>query len=155
MIEIKPTRDASMLACLNETAQNLHAALHPSIFKKYERNSVTLALADMLNSAHCEAFVAKMNGIAAGYMLVLWRNVEENAFHNAYSTLHIDQIAVLEEFRGKGVGSALMHFAEGRAKNKGVFKIELDHWTNNEKAAFFFRKNGYELVKERRMKILD
>lgn len=155
MIEIKSTRDASLLACLNETAQNLHASLHPAIFKKFDRNAITLALADMLNSGNYEAFVAKVNGIAAGYILVLWRNVEENAFHNAYSTLYIDQIAVIDAFRGMGVGAALMNFAEEKAKSKGVFRIELDHWTNNEKAAFFFRKNGFELVKERRAKILD
>ncbi len=155
MIEIKSTRDASMLACLNETAQNLHAQLHPAIFKKFDRNAITQAIAEMLSSNEYEAFVAKMGGIAAGYMLIRWHKIEENAFHYAYSTLYIDQIAVLEEFQTKGIGAALMHHAENYAKSKQVFKVELEHWSNNERAAFFFKKNGYDLVKERRAKTMD
>lgn len=155
MIEISSTQDASMLADLNESAQNLHAALHPSIFKKFNHNAMSKAIAQMLTTPDYEAFVARVNGIAAGYMIVFWRHIDESAFHYAYKTLYIDQIAVMDDFKNCGVGSALLAFAEQLAQKANVNRVELDHWSNNERAAVFFKNKGFELIKERRLKTIN
>lgn len=66
--------------------------------------------------------------------------VEENA-----ETLRLRQMAVLNDLQGKGIGRALMNFAENLARDRG-FKTMSMHARKN--TAGFYEKMGYKITSE-------
>jgi ribosomal protein S18 acetylase RimI-like enzyme len=154
MIHITETKDALLIASLNEDVQNLHAEIHPEMFKRYNKTAMEQAIAEMMKDPDCRAFVAMKDAVAIGYILLFIREAKENAFHYTIRSLYIDQIAALPGQRRSGAGKLLMEQAEKPAKELDIKKLELDHWSANTVAAAYFRKNGYELCKERLCKFI-
>ncbi|HET9111634.1 MAG TPA: GNAT family N-acetyltransferase [Ktedonobacterales bacterium] len=60
--------------------------------------------------------------------------------------LHVDSLWVHDDYRGRGVGSALMRYAEEVARARGIANIHLE--TTTFQALPFYRKLGYELFGE-------
>ena len=60
-------------------------------------------------------------------------------------TVRLRQMAVLNDLQGKGVGSALMHFAENLARDRGYKRITM-HARKN--ALGFYEKMGYKQIGE-------
>ena len=54
-------------------------------------------------------------------------------------------IAVLAEYRGQGVGQALLHAALNKAKEIGLTRIELTVREKNESAIALYKKFGFEI----------
>ena len=153
MITISETRDHTLVATLNEEVQTLHAQLHPGRFKPYDKLAITEAMKHFLQKDDYKAYVAYHNGEPAGSMVCYIKEVEENAFHYHIKTLYIDQLSVLQKFRGLGIGRLLLQQAEQLAGELGIQKLELDHWSANTVAAQYFRRNGYALHREQLAKI--
>jgi ribosomal protein S18 acetylase RimI-like enzyme len=154
MITIQPTKDHKAIAALNEEVQNLHARIHPDLFKPHNPTAMEAALQVMLSDANSRCYLARENGLDVGYALFFIKEIKENAFHYAINTLYIDQISVLSSHRKSGVGALLMQQAEKLAAENSIRRIELDHWSANTVAASYFRKNGYSLCKERLVKFI-
>ena len=66
--------------------------------------------------------------------------VEENS-----RTIRLRQMAVLNNLQGKGIGRAIMNFAENIARDRG-YKILSMHARKN--AIGFYEKMGYKVVGE-------
>jgi ribosomal protein S18 acetylase RimI-like enzyme len=66
--------------------------------------------------------------------------VEENP-----ETVRLRQMAVLNDLQGKGIGRALMSFAENLARDRGYKKMSMHARKNTVK---FFEKMGYRPVGE-------
>ena len=56
---------------------------------------------------------------------------------------HVADLAVADEARKMGVGSALMRAAEAWARKRGFAVLSLDVWSTNERALAFYRRMGY------------
>ena len=149
MVQLKETRDIELLAALNEEVQQLHHRMHPHIFKSFDHKAIAAALRLFFEDRSCRAFVAWAGDKAAGYIITFVKQVKENAFHYSRCYVYVDQVAVLEQFQKQGVGELLLLKAEEIAKELSIDTLELDHWTSNIVAAAYFRKQGYELRKER------
>jgi diamine N-acetyltransferase len=148
MITLQTTTDHRLIAQLNEEVQQLHVRLHPKVFKPYDKSSIETALEKMMTNPDCYAFVAKLGEIPVGYLVMMVKRIPESAFTFARESLYIDQIGVLSNYRKTGVGSILLEKAEQFAKELGISRIELDHWTTNTVAAAYFRSKGYTLYRE-------
>ena len=155
MISLSQTKDHKCIAQLNLHVQNLHAKIHPEIFKPHNLINVENALKTFLKDPCCHCYLASEDYIYVGYALFYIREIKETAFQYSKRTLYIDQICVLPEHQKKGVGQLLMEQAEKLAQETGISKIELDHWSANVNATNYFRKNGYQLCKETLFKIID
>lgn len=57
--------------------------------------------------------------------------------------LNIHDLAVLPEFRGKGVGRALLQAAEDRARRKGCCKLTLEVQEDNARARKLYQRFGF------------
>ncbi|MGF6838936.1 ribosomal protein S18 acetylase RimI-like enzyme [Paraburkholderia youngii] len=57
----------------------------------------------------------------------------------------IGSVAVLEQIRGRGVGSSLIKLAEEWARKQGATDIRLAVWEFNEQAVNLYRELGYEI----------
>jgi len=154
MITISENRDARLIASLNADVQNLHAALHPTLFKPHEQAAMETALQSFLADPNCRVYVAHQDGEAIGYAIYLIRELPDNAFHYALRSLYLDQLSVLPAHRKSGVAAALLKAGERLAAELGISRLELDHWSANVVAAAYFRKQGYQLCKERMYKLV-
>lgn len=154
MITIEETRDYELVACLNEQVQNLHHYLHPAIFKAFNQEAAANAIKQFFSDPGCKAYLAMKENEVAGYVIVFIREAKENPFHYTIRSVYIDQICVLEQYRGMGIGKLLIQRAEELAKESGINTVELDHWSSNQLAAKRFRQAGYTLVKERLSKLI-
>ncbi len=88
-----------------------------------------------------EELLAEKNNLMIGafedeQMLGCCMLVEENA-----ETVRLRQMAVVNDIQGKGVGKALMQFAENLARDRGYHTITM-HARKN--AIPFFEKMGYK-----------
>src|SRR5687768_17476782 len=112
MIKITSTKDAKLIAQLNEEVQNLHAAMHPEIFKQHNAAAMEQSIEVMLHDPNAFCYVASEENVPIGYILILIKEIQENAFHYGFRKVYIDQICVLSEHRKAGVGKLLLQQAE-------------------------------------------
>lgn len=73
--------------------------------------------------------VADVGGTIAG--LIFWRND------------FVDAVHVVEAFQGKGIGKALMAYAESEMKRAGFAQARLETDTFNERSHAVYRSLGY------------
>ena len=58
--------------------------------------------------------------------------------------LNVHDLAVLPEYRGSGVGRALLQAAEDRARQKGCCKLTLEVQDDNTRARTLYRRFGFD-----------
>ena len=61
---------------------------------------------------------------------------------NDRTTLYIDDLCVLEECRGKHIGSAIYQHILRYAKQRGCYNVTLNVWACNESAMKFYESMG-------------
>lgn len=87
-----------------------------------------------------DAFLAFVDGVPAGYALVL----ETYSSFLAMPTLYLEDIFVLPEFRGRKAGSALFRAMVSEAKHRGCGRMEWVVLDWNTGAQEFYRRFGAE-----------
>ena len=68
---------------------------------------------------------------------------------------YLDEVAVVESFRGQGVGRLLMAGAHEWIAAQGVKEIELNVWELNTGAIAFYKELGYQPLRRGLRFILD
>ncbi len=154
MINIVETTDYNLLARLNEEIQTLHNVLLPKIFKPYEQEAVIGFFKTSLNNENATAFVAFENDAPVGYVLLFIMNIPSNPFQYSRSYILIDQISVLQKYRGKGIGKQLLGASYAFAKAHYIEHLELNHWTLNDSARKFFSHHQFEYYNEKMWKAI-
>ncbi|MEM1578501.1 MAG: ribosomal protein S18-alanine N-acetyltransferase [Archaeoglobaceae archaeon] len=84
-----------------------------------------------------DLFVAEIGGKVVGYVVTM----DVDKF-----TGKIVSIAVRKEFRGKGIGEALMRRAIEKLKMRGKQKIALEVRVSNKVAQQLYKKLGFKIV---------
>ena len=64
------------------------------------------------------------------------------------SALHVNTLWVDEEFRSCGIGRALLRKAREIARSRGLDRLGLFVWPENDRALAFYRKNGFRVSRE-------
>lgn len=115
--------------------------------------------------AHRVTYIAELDGEVAGTMILysgkeaphLDRNLSAWLEEKGAKITHIDAeslpdelyintISVNPRFRGNGIGTQLLHYAETVAKQQGMEKLALNVETGKEKAIRLYERVGYEIV---------
>lgn len=92
---------------------------------------------------------AEKNGVVCDYETFAFTAYEDNRVvgvikgHSYYNEVHIGDLIVLEEFRGKHIGTRLMEAVEKHFYNKGFEIMTLT--TYGFQAPEFYRKCGFEV----------
>jgi GNAT superfamily N-acetyltransferase len=125
--------------------QNLHAELHPDVFKRPQREDFAVSFFDnMLADSTITVFIAEEAGQALGYILCKLIEREEGPFTYARRYLLVDQISVRPSARRHGLGAALIEQVVALGKELNLRQIQLDSWDFNVSAHQFFEHNGFE-----------
>lgn len=154
-LSIEQTTDANLLAQLNQHVQNLHHQWYPHLFKPFHEANISAFFSEILLKSEVTAFVAKTENEAIGFVMVFQKTYPENPFKYTYTSLYIDQIGVTSHYQSKGVGKALIKHVEAFAQEKGITRLETDHWSKNQKAAAFFKAHGFGYSKLMASKSLE
>lgn len=92
---------------------------------------------------------SEKNGVVCGYETFAFTANEDNKVvgvikgHSAYNEVHIGDLIVLEQYRGKGIGTKLLEAVEKHFENKGFEIITLS--TYDFQAPEFYKKYGFEV----------
>jgi RimJ/RimL family protein N-acetyltransferase len=79
------------------------------------------------------------NGKLVGYLIAIGGSVKRTK-HSAYLV-----IGILEEYRGRGIGSSLSQRLEEWAINSNISRLELTVVTQNEAGIALYKKSGFEI----------
>ncbi|MCG8329642.1 MAG: GNAT family N-acetyltransferase [Chitinophagales bacterium] len=101
---------------------------------------------EMLNAGFNEnpkfgALIARYNGEVAGYLSFTWNY----SIWNGGNYMNMDDLFVLEAFRGKRVGEQLMLHAKGICETNKINSIRWEVESNNSKAISFYSKLGAKM----------
>lgn len=96
-----------------------------------------------------ELFISEIHGRVGGFLCINHHEPEEYAqihWSSHQTPLVLHRMAVASEFRGRGIGSVLLGFAEEFARKNGVTYLRSDTNSLNPKMNALFQKMGYSFV---------
>jgi GNAT superfamily N-acetyltransferase len=124
----------------------------------YEKkpNAVVATEQDLLRDAfgpqpRFRALIAERNGEAAGYASFFY-------FYSTYqgkSALFLEDLFVLDQFRGNGIGMALLSAVAKLAVDEGCFGLRWEVLDWNHPAIEFYEKLGATFLNERKVVAFD
>lgn len=147
MIRIGAEKDFDAVNSLRLEVNALHVKGEPQIFKGFTE-PMQEYLKEYFDSANKILLVYEENGIVCGYAML--EIVEKPERPHAYASkfLHIEELGVAKNFRGKGIGRSLIAKTKEIAREKGLSEVELDVWAFNESAVKFYHDLGFETYRE-------
>ncbi len=89
-------------------------------------------------------FVAEVAGAVAGFAAVQAKVANEDKDEEPYEFAYISDLAVLERFRNRGIGRALIAGAEAFAREKGASWLRISVLARNEIARSLYKRSGFE-----------
>ncbi len=89
-------------------------------------------------------FVAEVDGAIAGFSVVQARVPNEDKDEEPYEFAYISDLAVLEGFRNRGIGRALIAGAEAFAREKGASWLRISVLARNEVARSLYERSGFQ-----------
>ena len=123
------------------SAEDAHVIARLNLLFNGENETAEAIAARMSDPACVEMVIlAKIYGDTVGFALV--RVVPTILYGSPHAEL--TELYVMEEYRQRGIASALIAFAETLAAQKGARSILIQTGNNNTPALFLYRKNGYE-----------
>ena len=111
-------------------------------------------LFSLMESSDTPIFVAVEEDKVLGYCFCQVQVTEKNPVLEDRLCLYIDDLCVLEDCRGKHIGSALYNEVVRYAKMRKCHAITLNVWEGNEAARAFYDKMGFAPQKTVMEKVL-
>ena len=142
MLELATLSDRSAVNALAKQVHQLHVAWRPDLYEMVEelyseerfQEAVRLRL----------LYVAKLNGIAAGYVSLKIRDYDWPGVVRR-KVMFLDEFAVEETFRGHGIGTAMMEEVHALARAFGCTDLQLGVYPQNDDAVGFYQKCGFTI----------
>ena len=94
----------------------------------------------LLAHAKASSYKIEEGGRLQAYAMMLWRKGSR--------TGHLYSIVTHPDYQGRGLGGALLSKLEAEAMERGCTRIRLEVRADNDTAVSFYRRRGYEVVKE-------
>ncbi len=91
--------------------------------------------------------VVKLNGKVVGYEMNRLERGLSNFGFNFVKKGHVVSIAVLEEHRNRGLGTALLNESMKKIKENGCSEIYLEVRTSNDPALKLYSKLGFTIIR--------
>lgn len=142
--EYRP-EDAAQLEARNVELQDFQRRIDP-----YQLDGQTLApryvayMFERCAETDGKVFVAELDGQVVGFISV-WAKVKATAIEEeAYEFAYVSDLAVMPDYRGRGIGKALLRAAEDYAVEQGATILRLGVLAKNEVARKLYHDYGFE-----------
>jgi len=100
---------------------------------------------------HIVSYLIKNEDVTIGFYRV---QLNKKPNFTKGSVLFIDPIYIIKKFRNKGIGKKIITEIEDFAKSNNYVNIMLNVWSFNENATSFYSKNGFENLRETKIKTI-
>ena len=139
MLQLARPFDREQVECIAKQVHALHVAWRPDIYEMPEE----LYSEERFNRliAERQLYVAKDRETVLGYVLVKIRSYDWPGVV-CRKVMLVDELAVREEIRGRGIGTAMMDDVKVLARAFGCTDIQLGVYPQNDAAVSFYQKNG-------------
>lgn len=138
--------DCRRILPLQQQISKLHFEGRPDLFKDEVRTYTQEQFRKWLDSPTHVLLIAEVDGEVAGYAFSWVIQYRDHPTYRDFDSFYIDDICVLEKFRRKGIGRALIVRCKEEAKGLGCKNVDLGVWSFNENAIAFYESCG---MKER------
>jgi ribosomal protein S18 acetylase RimI-like enzyme len=136
-------------------ADKLHRDAHPEVFRKPENpDDVKDYLLSAIQEIEAVVFVAEVQEEIVGAILAWQRQSAEISLLVKQIYLSVENLVVAENWRGQGIGQALMAQVHCWAQEQKIKYIQLTVWEFNQGAIAFYEKLGYQMLHHRMRKEL-
>ena len=143
IVNIEPSDDVEEIVELLRQVHEEHRQRRPQWFKPFDRTAALEGQRNLLSRDGAQMFVARGDGVCLGYTLVCERLRDENAFRYTSRSLVVDQMAVFNTHRRRGIGTLLMDRIRTEAAERGVQRVELNVYSDNDAARRFYEAQGF------------
>ena len=141
--------DVGLLAALAFAVHSMHMAWRPETFRAASVEEMQSLFRQWLEQDNFRAYLALLDDLPVGYVAVRVVDRAGNILMNRRRFLDIEQIGVVPDERGKGIGKALLEKAKEFARQQGLPRIELNVWAENVGAQRAFAAWGFQSQSER------
>jgi ribosomal protein S18 acetylase RimI-like enzyme len=155
-IRVARRDDYAGLCAVIRELDAFHADALPRFFRPFDEPARSLQwFMDALENPESLLLVAEHEGMIVGFLSALVRQNPDLPMFVPRRWLAVDNVAVLNAYRRRGIGRALMQQAHTWAKDHHLAAIELTVWEFNEEALAFYEKLGYTTILRRLWKGLE
>ena len=142
MLELARPNDRPAVNALAKQVHEMHVSWRPDIYEMVEELYSEERFQEAVRLR--QLYVAKFNGIVAGYVAVKIRNYDWPGVVRRKVML-IDELCVEKAFRGHGIGKRMMEEVHALAKAFGCTDLQLGVYPQNDDAVGFYQKCGFTI----------
>ena len=142
MLELATTNDRTAVNTLAKQVHEIHVAWRPDIFRMADELYTEERFLECIRQR--QLYVAKLNGIVAGYVLLKIRDYNWPGVVRR-KVMIVDEICVEKDFRGHGIGTRMMEEVHALAKAFGCTDLQLGVYPQNDDAVGFYQKCGFTI----------
>lgn len=142
MLELATISDHTAVNDLARQVHELHVAWRPDIFTMSDELYTPERLEDCIR--HRQLYVAKLNDIVVGYVLVKIRNYDWPGVVNR-KVMVVDELCVEKSLRDHGIGTRIIEEVLALARAFGCTDMQLGVYPQNDDAVGFYQKCGFTI----------
>ena len=135
--------DLEQVNVLRKQVNDLHVAGRPDIFKPGFSEELRDYIYLCFEDPRKKIVVYESEGRILGFALLNHITRPENPFMHERDFLDIDEFAVDEAHRRKGIATEMIRFIREYAKDEGFSRLELNMWEFNQDALLFYEAAGF------------
>lgn len=132
-----------------------HANLLPEIFEVAEPIMTPEWYEALLSDPDQTLYVAELEHEIVGLLLLREMANPDDPIFRPRRYAYVDEVAVAQAHRRRGIGRRLMEQALQWARERGLGTIELNVWAANPGAIEFYRRLGYGVIRHRMRREID
>ena len=142
MLELAVASDRETVDRLAKEVHAMHVSWRPDIYEMPQQLYGAERFEEAVRAR--ELYVAKLGGVAAGYVRIKIR--EYNWPGMVYrKVMLVDELCVDELCRGQGIGRQMMQEVRALARAFGCTDLQLSVYPQNDAAVSFYQKCGFTI----------
>ena len=135
-------QDVPGIIKLLQQVGRVHHEGRPDLFRSNAQKYGPSQVMDMLGKVDNPIFVAVENDKVLGYGFCEIVYYQSHSVMTDRTTLYIDDLCVLEDCRGKHIGTAIYQEILRYARYRGCYNVTLNVWSCNDSAMKFYEAVG-------------
>ena len=141
--------DLSSIAELLLIVHQLHVQAHPETYREISHGIAVDFLAPRMADRNHYLRVAEVDSELHGYCSAEIRSSPSIPLFRPREFIYVNEVVVRPESQMGGMGRALLADLKELARQDGIEEIELDVGHFNSGAKAFFKRQGFEVLRER------